>query len=254
MYKYLANLPDWVEYLIILFSCSVILFLCILVWRGISLSILKVVSIDTKTKNGKSRSGILIPADHIVQFSRLRRKIKRDVLDNKNEFYAIFRTMKINALKDSGVSHAGIEKNEELLEYLVNLSDMLKGIFVKQTCSVIFGDHFPERKKNRAGEFVESEFDFHQRFKKEFAKDQAKSIYRLMVAEVSGSWKSKSITFTDFEKNYLTTETTYKMVDDIINSLLKKSMFRRDDLFELITQNDSTDFKVLVSEWEIVYG
>lgn len=253
MSEIFISLPEWIQNTVVMSVVLLVIFICALAWRGFSFKS-KVVSIDTKAKAKVKGSGFYIYSGHLVHFKNLRKTLKRDVKDAGRDLRAILRTLFINAMKDSGVSPVGVEKHEDLKEFLSRLDSSIDMIFVKGICYVIFGDHFPERETDETGSYTESELDFNKRFKLELSSYCNETTYRLMRADIGSEWNIGSITFSDFENNYLMSEDVVSTVDSKIHGLLMKAQVRRDGLFKQIKRNDSSELKDLVSEWEIVYG
>lgn len=254
MFEWLMTLPQLVQNVVVFAFMLLMAFICAIAWRGFSLRT-RLLSIDTTAKEkNDSGKGFDISSNHIVHYKNLRKTLKRDVKDCGRYLYASFRTLFINAEKDAGVSNVGIEKHPEVSEFLSILERAIDNIFVKSSCYVIFGDHFPERKKDDNGNYSESEKEFSDRFKLQLSNECSTTIYKLMLADIGSDWEIGTITYSDFEKKYLMSEDSVALFNRKVHGLLMKSLVRRDDLFEQIIRNDNSEFRDLVSEWEIVYG
>lgn len=221
-----------------------------LLYRGAKVRT-KLVEIDTTKERLRVES---IPVYHLRQF----RKLKNDVIGYvtlcRKEYKAYFRGSYALFLTSLGLDANEVLSSKEKLLYKVTLETALGAIFQEMTSDAICNNHFPLRKADSDGNYIESEQEFEERFYLTYTLPLTVTILGLTTDFIDNSWESKIVSRADFKAIYINSEEAHEHIFKKFSSLIVRSRKHRNHIFEQIMRHDGSELQTLFDEWEIIYG
>lgn len=221
-----------------------------LLYRGVKLRT-KLIEIDT-TKNRERVDSV--SSYHMRQYRKLKEDIVGYVSDSRKEYKAFFRSNYALFLGDIGIDTDPVVLSKEKLLYKVTLDKSLTLIFQKMVSDAICNNHFPQRKIDSDGNFVESSEEFEDRFYREYTLPLTETILGLTTDFVDEKWESTLVSRKDFKANYIYTEKQKEHIYMKFSALIVKCRKQRNHIFDQIIRNDGSELQTLFDEWEIMYG